>query len=64
MLALRSKGLDVNDFKNKFSENWLKLRKNNFKELADRHLLEINDYTIRLTKSGYALCDEILNNIL
>jgi oxygen-independent coproporphyrinogen-3 oxidase len=64
MLALRSKGLDVNDFKNKFSENWLKLRRNNFKELADRHLLEINDHTIRLTKSGYALCDEILNNIL
>ncbi len=64
MLALRSKGLDVNDFKNRFSENWLKLRGNNFKELADRHLLEINDHTIRLTKSGYALCDEILNNIL
>lgn len=64
MLALRSKGLDVDDFKNKFSENWLKLRRNNFKELADRHLLEINDYTIRLTKSGYALCDEILSNIL
>jgi oxygen-independent coproporphyrinogen-3 oxidase len=64
MLALRSKGLDVNDFKNKFSENWLKLKRNNFKELADRHLLEINDYTIRLTKSGYALCDEILSNIL
>jgi oxygen-independent coproporphyrinogen-3 oxidase len=64
MLALRSKGLDKNDFINKFGEDWLKLRRNNFKELADRRLLEINDYGIRLTKGGYALCDEILNNIL
>lgn len=64
MLALRSKGLDVIDFKNKFGENWLKLKGNTFKELAHRHLLEINDYSIRLTKSGYALCDEILSNIL
>jgi oxygen-independent coproporphyrinogen III oxidase len=64
MLALRSKGLDIIDFKKNFGEDWLTQKANAFKELVNRHLLEINDYTIRLTKTGYALCDEILNNIL
>jgi oxygen-independent coproporphyrinogen-3 oxidase len=64
MLALRSKGLDLFDLKNKFGENWLYSKKDALKELAAGDFLEITDDSIRLTKSGYAVCDELLGSIL
>jgi len=64
MLALRSKGLDVIDFKDMFGEDWLNQKKNAFKKLADEGLIKIDKSFIRLTKNGYAVCDEILSNVL
>ena len=64
MLAIRSNGLFINDFVKRFGEEWINQRLNYFKKLREKNLLVMDDYSIRLTKSGYALCDEILNNIL
>lgn len=64
MLALRSKGLNISEFRNIFGENWLKVNSDYLSELKDKKFIIVNDDYIRLTKSGYALCDEILSNIL
>ena len=91
MLALRSSGLDIKDFKEKFSRqeslipsevpsaatiqegsavssfnpvNWIKEKNDYFILLKNQNLLEIDDHFIRLTKKGYAVCDEILGNLL
>ncbi len=91
MLALRSSGLDLYDFAEKFSgesavvpvseagiprrmerrpggvfsaANWIKEKNDYFVQLKNQNLLEIDDHFIRLTKKGYAVCDEILGNLL
>jgi oxygen-independent coproporphyrinogen III oxidase len=64
MLALRSKGLDVNEFRKIFGDDWLKDKSEYFSQLKDKKFVLISDDYIRLTKSGYALCDEILSKIL
>jgi len=47
-----------------FGEDWLNQKKNAFKKLADEGLIKIDKSFIRLTKNGYAVCDEILSNVL
>ncbi len=64
MLALRSKGLDLNEFRNIFGEDWLKINLDYLTKLMNKKFLIIDDKYIRLTKSGYAVCDEIISNIL
>jgi oxygen-independent coproporphyrinogen-3 oxidase len=95
MLALRSSGLDLRDFTEKFNGethaaaggkgsgeisleghtgadkarsfhpiNWIKEKNDYFIQLKNQNLLEIDDHFIRLTKKGYAVCDEILGNLL
>jgi oxygen-independent coproporphyrinogen-3 oxidase len=64
MLAIRSNGLFINDFIKKFGEEWINQKLSYFRKLREQNLLVIDDQSIRLTKAGYALCDEILNNIL
>ena len=64
MLALRSKGLDIEEFKNMFGDNWLKNKSDYLSQLKDKKFILITDDCISLTKSGYALCDEILSNLL
>ena len=64
MLALRSKGLNVKELRNMFGEDWLKINSGYLTKLKDNNFILMNEDIIRLTKSGYALCDEILGNIL
>ncbi len=64
MLALRSKGLNTNEYANKFNNDWIKKNYVYFESLKKENFLEINTNLIRLTKKGYAVCDEILKNIL
>ena len=64
MLALRSKGINISEFRDIFGENWLKINADYLSELKNKNFILFNDKYIRLTKSGYALCDEILSNIL
>jgi oxygen-independent coproporphyrinogen III oxidase len=64
MLALRSSGLDIIDYKKKFDDEWLKKTLPYFILLRDQNLSTVSDDWIRLTSKGYAVCDEILKNIL
>ena len=64
MLSLRSKGIDIPELQLKFGDAWLINKLNYFSLLQERELLTIDKNSIRLTKSGYALCDEILSEIL
>jgi oxygen-independent coproporphyrinogen III oxidase len=64
MLALRSNGINIGELQLKFGDDWLKSKLNYFSELQQHNLLTINKDSIRLTKNGYAVCDEILSNIL
>ena len=64
MLALRSNGINIHELQLKFGDNWLKSKSNYFTELQQHNLLTISKDSIRLTKNGYAVCDEILSNIL
>ena len=64
MLALRSWGLDLNDYRKYFSDAWIKKNNSYFELLKNEHHLAIDDNWIKLTSKGYAVCDEILKNIL
>jgi len=64
MLALRSSGLDLNEYKKRFSEDWISKTLPYFNLLQEQNLLTIESDWIKLTPKGYAVCDEILKNIL
>jgi len=64
MLAMRSSGLDLGDYRKKFSDAWIKKNYSYFELLKNEHHITINDNWIKLTSKGYAVCDEILKNIL
>ncbi len=60
MLALRSKGLDKNEFISKFGEDWLNKNSIFVKNLIkDKILIKRNNF-LKFTAKGYALCDEVL----
>ncbi len=64
MLAIRSWGLDLNDYRKRFSDDWIKKNYSYFELLKNEHHLSIDNNCIKLTSKGYAVCDEILKNIL
>ncbi len=64
MLALRSSGLDLADYKKRFSDDWIKKNYSYLKLLKNQQHLSIDNNWIKLTPKGYAVCDEILKNIL
>jgi oxygen-independent coproporphyrinogen-3 oxidase len=64
MLALRSSGLDLKDYRKRFNDDWIVGNNSYFQKLKDENLILIDNNSIRLTKNGYFVCDEILKNIL
>jgi oxygen-independent coproporphyrinogen-3 oxidase len=64
MLALRSSGLDLNEFKERFGNSWLEEKNSYFNLLEKKKLFETKNGSIKLTAKGYAVCDEILKEIL
>lgn len=64
MLALRSSGLDLTEFKIMFGANWINEKYDYIKKLMKRDLVTLDEKYLRLTKNGYAVCDEILKEIL
>ena len=64
MLALRSSGLDLKEFKNMFGTNWINEKYTYIKKLMKHNLVTLDEKYLRLTKNGYAVCDEILKEIL
>ena len=67
MLELRSSGLRTKIFENRFgteASNWLKKNYPYFELLKNQNFVSIDDERIKLTPKGYAVCDEILSEIL
>lgn len=64
MLALRSSGLDLNDYNKRFNDDWINKNNDYFNLLKNENMITIDSNTIKLTSKGYAVCDEILKNIL
>ncbi|MFI5237736.1 MAG: radical SAM family heme chaperone HemW [Ignavibacteriales bacterium] len=67
MLELRSSGLDINLFENRFGtkcKDWLKKNYGYFELLKNQNYVSMNDGIIKLTSGGYAVCDEILAEVL
>ena len=67
MLELRSSGLNLKNFENRFgseTEEWLKKKYPYFGLLKNQNFVTIDEGIIKLTSKGYAVCDEILAEIL
>ncbi len=64
MLALRSKGIDLNELGKKFGNSWINRNFNYIKMLNEKNLILLKEDFIQLTKSGYAVCDEILSKFV
>ena len=67
MLDLRSSGLNIKMFENRFGNKgieWLKNKYPYFESLKNQDFVMKNDGIIKLTSKGYAICDEILAEIL
>lgn len=63
MLALRSGGIKTDEYKKTFNSDWINKNYSYLQKLKEENLIVIDDKSIKLTKSGYALCDEILKNL-
>jgi oxygen-independent coproporphyrinogen-3 oxidase len=64
MLSLRSSGLDLADYRNRFNDDWIVRNNSYLKKLKDEKLILIDNNSIKLSKNGYFVCDEILKNLL
>jgi oxygen-independent coproporphyrinogen-3 oxidase len=64
MLELRSSGLNIKEFGNLFGDSWLKEKYPYFELLKKNDFVQISNGLIKLTKKGYAICDEILKELL
>ncbi len=67
MLELRSSGLNLRKFENRFgieTKDWLKNKYPYFELLKNQNFVTIDDSIVKLTAKGYAICDEILAEIL
>jgi oxygen-independent coproporphyrinogen-3 oxidase len=64
MLAMRSSGLNIKEFKEKFGRSWLEAKNSYFNLLEKKKLLKSSDDKVKLTAKGYAICDEILKGLL
>lgn len=64
MLALRSKGIDINDYKSNFDGNWLTQNEELINKYSSDGFLVLEDNFIKFSPKGYSLCDEIVSNLL
>ena len=61
MLALRSYGIELSDMEKRFGNEWQNRNKKYLQILNDNNLVAIKNDWIKLTKRGYAICDEIIS---
>ena len=67
MLELRSSGLNLKKFGNRFgieADEWLKNKYPYFELLKNQNFVTMDSSNIKLTATGYAMCDEILKELL
>ncbi|HOI30556.1 MAG TPA: radical SAM family heme chaperone HemW [Melioribacteraceae bacterium] len=60
MLALRSKGLDINKLESVFGNEWINKNQANINFLFQNDYIKFDNTLIKFTPKGYALCDELL----
>ena len=64
MLALRSSGLNTVDFIRRFGSNWLKEKESLIQVMIENGFMRQEENKIKLTAKGYAICDEIIKNLV
>ncbi|MFA4922806.1 MAG: radical SAM family heme chaperone HemW, partial [Ignavibacteriaceae bacterium] len=64
MLALRSNGLNTDEFNKIFGVDWLEQRKVLIENYLDNVFLFKENNRISLTPKGYVVCDEIIANLI
>ena len=64
MLALRSSGINLNEMQKLFGNEWLNEEISYLEKLEEGNFLIKESGLIKLTKSGYAVCDEIIKNLM
>jgi len=64
MLALRSNGLNLNEFNQKFGFAWYREKENQIKTYLENNLLINTNNVLALTPKGYVVCDEIVANLI
>jgi len=63
MLGLRSDGLSLENLSEKYGNNWFKKNERKIEQYVSQKLISRNETHLKLTKMGYAVCDEILANL-
>lgn len=63
MLALRSSGIRTEDLISRFGKSWFIDNGNYLAKLELQNYLVTKSDSIKLTRKGYALCDEIIKNL-
>ena len=61
MLALRSYGIEIDDLEKRFGNEWLDKNKEYLQLLYDNNLIDVTNDWIKVTKRGYAICDQIIS---
>jgi oxygen-independent coproporphyrinogen-3 oxidase len=61
MLAVRSYGIDLSDLQTRFGNEWLEKNRKYLQLLSANNLIVEKNNWIKLTKGGYAICDEIIS---
>lgn len=67
MLELRSSGLNFEKFENRFGiqiQEWMKSKYAYFEVLKNKKFVTIENNIVKMTSNGYAICDEILKDLL
>jgi len=64
MLSLRSSGIDLANYRQRFNDDWIVRNNSYLQKLKDEKLILIDNNSIKLSKNGYFVCDEILINLL
>jgi oxygen-independent coproporphyrinogen-3 oxidase len=67
MLELRSSGLNLKNFEERFGNEmreWLKKKYAYFELLKNQNFVTMDGNSIKLSAAGYAICDEILKELL
>ncbi len=62
MLSLRSSGINLTELENRFGGEWIKKNNILINQLVNKNYLTKSTDLIKLTPTGYAICDEILKN--
>jgi oxygen-independent coproporphyrinogen-3 oxidase len=60
MLALRSKGLELNELESKFGNEWIIKNQPEINFILENNFAKVNNSLLSFTSKGFAMCDELL----